>query len=116
MTPDESWLLDMVRYAREAVAECEGLEEADFTADRTRQLAVTHLLMIVGEAAAQVSDEGRARIPEAPWRKIVGMRNRIVHHYFKVEPDVVWRTVREDLAPLITGLERALAEIVAAGP
>ena len=46
------------------------------------QLALVHLVQIIGEAASRVSDDLRQRHPEIPWRQVVGMRNRVVHGYF----------------------------------
>ena len=48
----------------------------------------------------------RQRQPDIPWGEIVGMRNRLVHAYFNVDIGLVWRTVQEDLPPLIAQLER----------
>jgi uncharacterized protein with HEPN domain len=53
-----------------------------------------------------VSAEGRAEYPEIPWRDAIRMRNRLIHAYFNVDLDILWRTVMEDLPPLITALEQ----------
>jgi len=66
------------------------------------------LIEIVGEAATRVSEPARRRLPEMPWERIVGMRNRLVHAYFDVNLDIVWKTVREDLPALIALLESAI--------
>lgn len=104
MDPDESWLLDMLFHAREARERVEGVTRDHFLSDRDKQLAVTHLIMIVGEAAAQVSTERRTSLPDVPWSKIVGTRNRIVHHYFKVDLEIIWDIVESDLQNLIIAL------------
>ena len=61
---------------------------------------------IVGEAAAHLSSATKESQPDIPWGEIVGMRNRLVHAYFEVDIGLVWRTVQEDLPPLIAQLER----------
>jgi len=43
--------------------------------------------------------------PKVPWKKITGMRNRLIHAYFDINLDVVWQTVTEDLPSLVTRLE-----------
>jgi uncharacterized protein with HEPN domain len=82
-----------------------------FTADRTRvdldtdellRLALTKLVEIVGEAAKQVSPETRAALPDVPWRAAARMRDRLVHHYFDINLDVLWQTVTTDLPRLLT--------------
>jgi uncharacterized protein with HEPN domain len=72
-------------------------------------LAVTRAVEIVGEAAAQVTDAGRAELGDVPWRRqIVGMRNRPVHAYFDINRQILWDTVRLALPPLVSQLKDAL--------
>lgn len=59
---------------------------------------------IIGEAAYQVSDETRSRLPDIPWDDIVGMRHRLVHAYFDINLDILWKTVQEDLPLLVKRL------------
>ena len=105
MESDNAWLFDMVKYARQALERVQGVSHDQFIADIDKQLAVTHLVMIVGEAAAQVSDEKRKEFAALPWGQIVNMRNRIVHHYFKTDLEKVWEVVENDLQVLIDTLE-----------
>ncbi len=60
---------------------------------------------MIGEAAGKVSVEGRAEIPAVRWRAIIGMRNRLVHVYFDIDYDQVWKALTEDMPSLIEGLE-----------
>lgn len=105
MPTDDAWLKDMLSAGREAASLTTGFNYDQFAADRTLQLAVMHLIVIIGEAAAQGSDETRARFTTLPWRDNVAMRNRLVHHYFKARLDLVWDVVRDDLPVLISELE-----------
>ena len=68
-------------------------------------LALVRLLEIIGEAARGVSASLREKHPEVAWSQMSGMRDRLIHGYFDVNLDVVWRTVTEDLRPLIAELE-----------
>lgn len=99
----------MLDHAREAVAMIGGRTRQEIASDRTFQLALTHLVEIVGEAATRVSPETRDRYPDIPWRQAINMRNRITHGYDVVDHDLVWDTVKEDFPPLIETLERALS-------
>lgn len=67
-------------------------------------LALTKLIEIVGEAAKQISDETRALYPEVPWSAAARTRDRLVHHYFDVDLDILWSTVIEDLPSLLAVL------------
>lgn len=57
-------------------------------------------LEIIGEAAGKVSLETRERFPDFAWAQMIGMRNRLIHAYFDVNHDVVWKTVTEVLPSL----------------
>lgn len=103
---DRSRLQDMLDHSREAVAMSVGRCRGDLDHDRTFELALSRLLEIVGEAAARVSIDARARTPEVRWSDIIGLRNRIVHGYREIDRNIVWSIVELDLPPLIRTLER----------
>jgi uncharacterized protein with HEPN domain len=68
--------------------------------------AVVRNLEIVVEAASRIPDEFKALHPGIPRRKVVGLRNRIVHEYFGVDLEIVWSVVSQDLPPLKTGVQQ----------
>ena len=105
---DEVRLGHMLDHAKEAVQLCAGRVRPDLNADRLLNLALVRLIEIVGEAATRVSSAGQARLAEIPWRQIIGMRNRIVHGYDRVDFDMLWDTIQQDLPPLIVQLRAAL--------
>ncbi len=70
--------------------------------------AVVRAVEIVGEAATRVSNETRMATPEIPWSDIMGMRNRLVHGYFNINIEIVWKTVTVELPQLLPVLEIAL--------
>ncbi|MDE2796859.1 MAG: DUF86 domain-containing protein [Gemmatimonadota bacterium] len=94
----------MLLSARDALSFTEGMSFDDFVVDRRTQLSVLKSVEIVGEAAAQVSEDVRRANPDIPWREIVGMRNRLVHGYFDIDLSLVWDTVRQDIPDLIARL------------
>jgi uncharacterized protein with HEPN domain len=57
----------------------------------------------------KVSDSCKREIHGLPWEDIIGMRNRLIHAYFRVNRDVVWKTVQEDLPTLIEILQEVTA-------
>jgi uncharacterized protein with HEPN domain len=77
-----------------------GFDEARFLADELVQSAVLQKLSIIGEAAAKLSDATRDRLPEIPWKEIIGFRNIAVHAYFSVDWRIVFVTVADDLPML----------------
>ena len=106
--PDLIRLRHMWEAAREAVGYAALRSRQDLDADRPLQHSLVRPLQIIGEAAGTVSEPFRAKHPEIPWRAMVGMRNRLVHAYFDVDLDVVWRTVKEELPELIAQIEPIL--------
>lgn len=108
MSTDDAWLLDMLVYARLARERVAGISRDEFVANIDKHLAATHLLLIVGEAAAQVSISTRSSLPKVPWNQIVRTRNIIVHHYFKVDLDTLWSILERDLPDLIAELEQVV--------
>ena len=71
-------------------------------------LSLVQLIEIVGEAATQVTREFQNQHPEIPWAQIVGMRNRLIHAYFDIDMDRVWKIVKDDLPPLLVKLEKMI--------
>jgi uncharacterized protein with HEPN domain len=107
---DEVRLRHMLDHALEAVEAIRGRQREDLKHDRILQLALVRLVEIVGEAAARVSAQGQQRYPAIPWQQAIGMRNRLIHGYDKVDLDVLWDTIQDDLPALIVGLREALGE------
>ena len=96
--------------AAEAIADfIAGRERADLDADQMLLFAVVRASEVIGEAAGKVSEETRAMAPDIPWTAIVSMRNRLVHGYFDIDPDIVWKTAACEVPPLAHRL-RALLE------
>ena len=95
--------------ANEALSFIAGKSKTDLIADRKLALAVIKSIEIAGEAAGKITRELRANSPEIPWQDIVAMGNRLTHGYFDINLDIVWKTVTEELPPLITELEKLLS-------
>lgn len=69
------------------------------------QSAVIRQIEVIGEAASLISTEFCVDHPEIPWRKMVDMRNRLIHGYSRVRLDLVWQAVRDDIPSLIALIE-----------
>jgi uncharacterized protein with HEPN domain len=84
-------------------------EREDFDEDPPLQSHIYRNIMIVGEAAYRLSTELKGRHPEVPWRQIEGMRHVLVHDYFKVDWDEVYRTAADDI-PALQGQIQAIVD------
>jgi uncharacterized protein with HEPN domain len=109
LKPDIVRLQHMVDAANEAISFVADKSKTELERDRALSLALIKSIEIVGEAASKVSRELRSQSPDIPWADIIAMRNRLIHTYFDVNLDIVWQTVREELPPLLTRLEKLLA-------
>lgn len=75
-----------------------GLEK--FSKDEKTQSAAIREIGIIGEAAKKLSDMFKNSRKDIPWKKIVGMRDKLVHDYFEIDLGAVWKTIKEDLPDL----------------
>lgn len=82
----------------------------DLDTDDVARLAMLHLIQRLGEGASRLSADFRAAHPEFPWGEMIGMRNRIVHAYDDLDPDIIWHVATEDIEAVIAALERVLAD------
>ncbi|HCO93195.1 MAG TPA: hypothetical protein DIU00_04460 [Phycisphaerales bacterium] len=78
----------------------------DFSKDQKSIDAVARNLEIMGEAANRLPDEFKESHSEIEWYKIVGLRHRIVHEYFGVDLEIIWRILQKDLPELQQSLSR----------
>jgi uncharacterized protein with HEPN domain len=107
---DLDLIRDMLRYPEAAIDLLGSADASELSRDVRTDLAVRHALQIVGEAASRISERGRSELPGIPWNKVVGMRHHLVHGYRQVRAEIVVRTIRESLPPLIESLTAALKE------
>ena len=114
MKDDRLYLIDMLETARRIERRMANLSRSEFDSDEDVQLALTHLLQMIGEAARCVSAKSRQDFPGIDWKSITGMRHRIVHDYLHVNLDIVWQTAQESITGLIATLAPAVDQIIAA--
>jgi uncharacterized protein with HEPN domain len=92
----------------------EGIDQAGFLANEEKQDAVIRNLEIIGEASENIRrnfpDFAKER-PDFPLKPAYGMRNALAHGYFKVDLEVVWKTIEKDLPQLETQVAGALASL-----
>jgi uncharacterized protein with HEPN domain len=93
------------RYVRDA-------DPSRFAKDEMLQDAVVRQLEILGEAAGRVSRESCSRHPAIPWPKITGLRHRLIHDYFEVDLNLVWRVVTVDLIEVTPHVEAMLRSLL----
>jgi uncharacterized protein with HEPN domain len=101
---DRVRLRHLAEAAAKAVAYSANRSRTDLDDDELLRLALTKLVEIVGEAAKHVSPELRAAHPGVPWTAAARMRDRLIHHYFDINLDILWETLNRDLPQLLAVL------------
>jgi uncharacterized protein with HEPN domain len=99
---------DILKAAKKIATHTSQLDLKTFSADEWMIDAVLRNFTVIGEAVRFIPDEVVAAHPEIPWNDIRDMRNIIVHEYFGVDAAIVWKTITDDLPPLIKKLESVL--------
>ena len=99
----------MFDHAVEAVEMARGCSRADLDRDRQLNLALVRLVEIIGEAAKRVGPATCEAHPQVPWSQIIGTRNRLIHGYDRVNFDILWRIVRDELPSLVEQLKTILS-------
>ncbi len=105
MRRDDALILDILIAARKIQQFTFQMSKSDFEAHQMAQSAVIREFQVIGEAAKQISEEIQTRYTNIPWQSLTGMRNRMVHEYFRIDFDIVWDTIQQEISGLIAQLE-----------
>lgn len=88
-----------------------GKRRSSLDSNRLLASGIIRELEILGEAAGKVSQKTKNQFPQIPWNQLVGMRNRLIHAYFDVDHDIVWKTIRNSLPTFSVQLEEIISSL-----
>jgi len=112
MRRDYSLFLKDIIQAMEAIEKfVEGMEFEELVEDDKTSSAVIRKFEILGEAARNIPDWMREKYPLIPWKRMVGMRDRLIHGYFGIDYELVWDAIKVEIPRIKSELEKILKEL-----
>jgi len=105
---DKVFLAHIRDACLEAIEIMGGTSLDEMRSDKMQRYALLKLLEVIGEASMNVSPELKLEHPEIPWKKMVGLRNRLVHGYMDVDYSIIHETIVKDIPPLLSSVEVVL--------
>lgn len=91
---------DIINSIDEIAEFIKGIGFETFKTDKKTIKAIIRDLEIIGEAAAKIPVDIQDKYPDIPWKRMIGMRNKLIHEYFGVDLEIVWVVCTEEIPPL----------------
>ena len=105
---DKDFLYDIQESVRRIKAYTHEMTYKEFLTDTRTQDAVIRNLEVIGEATKKLSIRLRNQYPSVPWKEMAGARDRLIHHYFGVDIEVVWKISIAELSDLTSQIAEIL--------
>ena len=102
---DADLVQDIQEAIRRIISYVKLISHDDFFEDTKTQDAVVRNLEIIGEAIKNISVELKDRYPTIQWKELAGLRDKLIHHYFGVNYDIVWHVVKNELPDILCQLD-----------
>jgi uncharacterized protein with HEPN domain len=109
---------DFTDYIKDILSSIQDVEEftsgitfEDFLKDKKTIKAVIRSLEVLGEASKKIPDDVKTRYPRIPWKRMAGMRDKLIHEYFGVDLEIVWNAAKKELPPVKSSIEELVREI-----
>ena len=100
-------ILEEINFLEES-SSC--IEFSDLMRNREKQRAWLRSLEVIGEATKNLSKEFKEKYPEVEWRKIAGLRDKLIHHYFGVKWEIIWDVIKNEIPAIKLKVEVMLNE------
>ena len=111
----DDYLEDILQECNYLLKRSANFTYEEFIENEDLKRAFIRSLEVIGEAAKKIPQEIRDKYPDIPWREIAGMRDKLVHEYFGISYEIVWKTIKEDIPFLERKIEEVLREERRAG-
>ncbi|MFB0509090.1 MAG: DUF86 domain-containing protein [bacterium] len=94
------YINDILNSINEVEEFTERMSFNEFVKDKKTINAVIRSLEVLGEAVKNIPEEIKAKERQVPWKRMAGMRDKLIHEYFGVDLEIVWAVVKQELPPL----------------
>jgi uncharacterized protein with HEPN domain len=104
------YLQDILDAVNDIESFVDGMTYEEFIKDRKTLNAVVRSIEIIGEASKNLPETLKANCKELPWKQMAGMRDKLIHAYFGVDVETLWKAVKENIPPLKGGIQKMLKD------
>lgn len=111
MKPNQVFLNHILDEINFLVKETEGLKFEEFMQNEVLKRACSRSIEIIGEATKNLSTDFKRKYKDIEWKKISGLRDKIIHYYFGVNWDIVWDVIKNRLQELKEQVENMLVKL-----
>ncbi|MGH7885504.1 MAG: HepT-like ribonuclease domain-containing protein [Thermodesulfobacteriota bacterium] len=94
------YVKDILEYMERAEEHIKNISYEEFLNDSKTMDAVIRCIEVIGEASKNIPEDIRNKYSDIPWRDMSGIRDKIIHSYFKVDQEIVWLVVKEEIPVL----------------
>ena len=105
-------ILDSIKAIKEF---SRGIRKVELISSRLKQSAIVREIEIIGEAVKNLSEQLKSKYKNIEWREIAGTRDKMIHHYFGVDLNIVWNIVKKDLPVFEKNIKRIKEELTRQG-
>lgn len=105
------YIYDILGSMRDIEEFTSGLDLEGFSNDRKTINAVIRSLEMIGEAAKNIPERTKRKYADVPWKRMAGMRDKLIHEYHGIDLEIVWTVVKKELPPLKPFIEKVAEDI-----
>jgi uncharacterized protein with HEPN domain len=107
----KDYIIDILECIADVKDFTRGMDFEGFTKDKKSINAVIRSLEVLGEAAKKIPEEVREKYPNVPWKRMAGMRDKLIHEYHGIDLEIIWGVVKTELPPVEPLVEEIIKDI-----